>query len=285
MDMNKEKSFDDVYENYYSKKIQNIKNKYPEITQANRRTGKALKNICFFIWHYAKDESDEIIDLLLRVSVLISAQDDFYDNLQVGDKQKIDFYSSSEKIIEGRRMTNHKSKQCIELLKLWKEIASEVAVAPHYLYSYWQKKATELNKAMIIENNILRQKDITFHDYMENSVYSIGMMFLWASYLAKKDISRVIIGKIDPTLFIGAKIARLSNDVASYRRKKNKINAITTVANEKNPRLYILKLIEKEHNEFNEALSSLQVENTIKDVFKESINFLASFYKKSDFDQ
>src|SRR3989344_1408464 len=279
---NKSKSFEQDYINYYLKKVEYIENKYPNITEKGRRTGRALKNICFFIWSYTKDENDETINLLLKASVLLSAQDDFYDNIIVDNKQKLEFYSACENVITGEKyQAIRQSQQFIELINLWKEIVKEVSCAPEHLYLYWQRKAMELNTAMIIENSILRKNNIAFNDYMETSINSFGIMFIWATYFTKKNTSNIILKKIDPILFIGAKVARLSNDIASHRTEKNKMNAVNIVKHKKSAKIYILNLIKKEQDKFNKRLLRVKIEEEIKQAIKKSVDFLVAFYKTS----
>jgi hypothetical protein len=49
---------------------------YPEITKQGRRTGRALRNICFFCWCCCRDADRKLIPTLFRAAVLLSAQDD-----------------------------------------------------------------------------------------------------------------------------------------------------------------------------------------------------------------
>lgn len=280
----KKQNFEHDYKNYYLKKIEHIKSKYPNITGKGRRTGRSLKNICFFTWSYAKEEDDEIINLLLKSSVLLSAQDDFYDNPKISDDKKREFYNVCENIIKERQYkATNKIRQFKELILLWEEVIRETNKAPFHLYSYWQKKAINMNQAMVVENQILREKNTTFNEYMNVSVNSVGIMFIWATYLLKKNISKTELRKINPTLFIGAKVTRLSNDLASYRRTKKELNAVTII-NKKYPIKYIIKLNKKEQNKFNKDLSKITIDNHIKQTIKNSVNFLVNFYKISDFD-
>ncbi len=282
----KNQGFEQDYINYYIEKVEYIKNKYPNITGENRRTGRALKNICFFIWYYAKEEDNAMIDLLLKASVLLVAQDDFYDSLNISNGKKKEFYSVCVNVIKGGKYNlDNETQQFMELVNLWKEINQEVKNASSYLYAYWKNKSLELNDAMLRENDIIRQKNVTFNEYIKVSTNSVGIIFIWATYFTKKNISNVELKKIDPTLFIGAEISRLSNDIASYRRKKNRINAISVVKNNKSPKKYILNLIKKEHIKFNNSLSKVKIENEVKQVIKKSVDFLEMFYKTSDFDQ
>ena len=64
---------------------------YPEITKQGRRTGRALRNICFFVWCCARDDDRELIPTLFRAAVLLSAQDDYYDNPRISAAQKESF--------------------------------------------------------------------------------------------------------------------------------------------------------------------------------------------------
>jgi hypothetical protein len=283
---NKNNDFQEDYENHYIKNIKYIENKYPNITEENRRTGKALKNICFFIWNYAKDESSEVVDLLFKSSVLLSAQDDFCDSLNIADSVKNKFYTTCERTINGETVDlSDESQQFVELVKLWEEINQEVRKSPPYLYEHWKKESIKLNVAMMEEGQILRKKEISLDDYIKVAVNSIGITFIWANYFTKKDISEEELEEIKPVLALGARVVRLSNDIASYRRKKNKINVVTIIKGVKSPQKYILNLMEKEHNKFNKDLLKTEIGNELKQVIKKSVDFLESFYRTSDFDQ
>lgn len=278
--------FEQEYTDYYIKKVTSLKNKYPEITGGNRRTGKALKNICFFIWSYTKEEDEETIDLLFKASVLLSAQDDFFDNSQISDQKKEEFHSTCTNMIEENEYrTLNQSRQSQELIILWKEIFQEVRHAPSHLYNFWRKKTQELNDAMQIENHSLKTKKVAFHEYMKTAIDSIGIMFIWATYFTKKDVSKNSLRELEPLLFAGAQIARLSNDIAGHREGKNRMNALNTIEYERKPKKYIFGLLKKEQQEFNKKLREVIVKDDIKYTLKNSTEFLAEFYKTSNFDQ
>ena len=112
--------FEKEYKDYYFEKIRCIKNKYPEILKKNRRTEKALKNICFFIWTCTKGEKKEVIDLILKASILLSAQDDFFDNPRISNCQKKEFCSVCKCVISGYKYKIiNKDLQFRELVMLW----------------------------------------------------------------------------------------------------------------------------------------------------------------------
>ncbi len=278
------KEFEKEYKDYYLKKIRCIKNKYPEILKKNRRTEKALKNICFFIWACSKEEKNEIVDLMLKASILLSAQDNFFDNSRISNRQKKEFCFICKDVIKrDRYKIIDKSLQFKELVMLWEEIAKEVENVPSYLRDYWQEKAQKLNEAMEVENHILRKREVAFDEYMEIATESVGIMFVWATYFIKKDISKKELQEIKPILPIGAKIVRLSNDLVSYRKNKNRINAINIVEYKKSSEKYILNMIKKELKEFNKKLKKIKIKEDIEKNIQLSLNFLIAFYKISDF--
>lgn len=283
---NQIQNFEHDYINYYTKKVENLKKKYPEITKENRRTGRALKNICFFIWYYAKEEKDELIDLLFKASVLLSAQDNFFDNPQISDHQKKDFYSISVNVIEGNdyKVIN-RSPQFRELITLWKEITQEIRDASPHLYSYWEKQARQLNEAMENERYVLKRRAVALDEYMRTAVYSVGVIFILTTYLVKKNISFSALQKLESILLVSAKIARLSNDIASHRENKNQVNAMSIIRNIKNPKKYILELIKGEQQKLNRSLQELKIENKIKQTIQRFTEFLVGFYQTSDFDK
>lgn len=283
---NQTKNFQQDYTNYYSKKINDLKKEYPEITKQNRRTGKALKNICFFIWYYAKEENDPTTSLLFKASVLLSAQDDFFDNLQISERQKMDFYSVVVNLIEGNdHVIVNRNRQIRELIVLWKEIIREMRNASPRLYSYWKKKAWQLNEAMKNEIYIMKRKGIAFGEYMKTAVDSIGIIFIWTTYLVKKNIGMGALQRLEPILLVGANIARLSNDRASWRQNKNKINAVSILKNQKNSTKYVGELIQREKQKLQRGLQKLKGEHEVVRTIQRSTEFLIEFYKTSDFDK
>src|SRR5262249_6646047 len=72
--------FEDEYGDAYVQLAEQLKQSYPEITKPSRRTGRALRNICFFIWCSGRGDDQSLIPALFRAAVLLSAQDDYFDN-------------------------------------------------------------------------------------------------------------------------------------------------------------------------------------------------------------
>lgn len=270
--------------NYYSKKIDDLKKKYPEITKQSRRTGKALKNICFFIWYYAKEENDQIVDLLFKASVLLSAQDDFFDNPQISEDRKKEFRYALENVIEDKSHSleiQHPQPQ--ELIALWKEVVHEMKKASPQLYSHWKNKVHKLNKAMENEIYLMKKKEIDFDEYMKIATDSIGVIFILTTYLVKKSTSRSILRELEPYLLLGAHIARLSNDIASWRENKNRVNAVSIIREKKDPKKYIAGLITRAQQKLNRGLQQLKIQSEIRQTIQRFTKFLVEFYKTSDF--
>lgn len=277
------KNFELDYNKYFLKKIERIKDKYPEITNKSRRTGKAFKNICFFIWYYAKEEDDRTIELLLKSSILVSAQDNFYDNINISHKEKEKFYYACEEVIKSKEnKILNENEQFKELIGLWREIRDEAKKSQNYLYKYWQEKSLYMTKSMLVEDSMIKNNQVRFDEYMKVAVNTVGIMFVWANYFLKKHILEEDLRRIDPILIIGAEVSRLSNDLASYRRIKKELNAVTLI-NRKYPKNYIVNLVEKLDNKFNKDLLKIKIDISIKETIKNSIDFLVNFYKISDF--
>src|SRR5262245_58077681 len=68
------------YGDAYVRLAAQLRESYPEITKQSRRTGRALRNICFIVWCCCRDGDPKLIPLLFRAAVLLSAQDDYFDN-------------------------------------------------------------------------------------------------------------------------------------------------------------------------------------------------------------
>ena len=282
------KSFKQTYNASYAKKIEYFKEKYPEITSLNRRTGKALKNIYFFIWYYAKEEKEEVIDLLFKSSVLLSAQDDFCDNLHLSNQKKRKFYDVCSDLLEGkdyRYRISNETLQFQELVQLWREVIKNIRATSPALYTHWKKEAEQFNDAMDKEQVILKSRNIGFEKYMRTATYSIGVIFILTTYLVGKNISIHILQSLQPILLRSAKIARLSNDIASDRVNKNKINVVSIIQKSKNPRSYVLNKIKRENKKMYKDIQCSNIEKENKEAIQKFTNFLIQFYKEFDFDK
>ncbi|MCK4781354.1 hypothetical protein KAS79_00295 [Candidatus Parcubacteria bacterium] len=280
------KEFDKEYLNYYKKQVVEFQKKYPDITNKNRRTGKSLKNICFFIWHYTDGEKGKVFDLLFDTSVLLSAQDDFLDNPQIDYQNKEKFHSVCKDLLNGKNcnLTKIDTAQLQELISLWKTIIKKIKnSSSRGVYLYWKKTAEQMNEAMKKEVYLSKNQRVAFDDYIKKAVYSIGAIFIWTTYLIIKKAPISTLEKLKPIFLRGAIIARFSNDICSYRKNKNKINAVNIIMNKKNSEKYILGLIRKEKQKLNKDLEGLQIEKWIKQAIQRSTDFLIEFYKNSDF--
>jgi hypothetical protein len=79
---------------------------------------------------------------------------------------------------------------------------------------------------METENRVLRSGTVTFDEYMHTAVHSIGIAFVWSTYLVHKKVPLSTIHAIDTVFLLGANVVRLSNDIASHRQGK-RTNAVT----------------------------------------------------------
>src|SRR5262245_10986064 len=83
--------FRDEYGDAYEQLAEQLKASYPELTEPGIRTGQALRNICFFIWCSIRDDDQSLIPTLFRAAVLLSAQDDYFDNSRIPAAEKESF--------------------------------------------------------------------------------------------------------------------------------------------------------------------------------------------------
>ena len=133
---------------------------------------------------------------------------------------------------------------------------------------------------MIAENAMVHANGLTFDEYLKVATDSVGIMFVWASYFVVRNISDQTLQAADSVLVLGAQVARLSNDIASHRKKKKEINAVTLLGS----RQQAVDLMKQKQAEFHEKLAALALETGIKQVIKNSVDFLVSFYQVADFD-
>lgn len=264
-----------------------LKESYPDITRKGRRTTRALRNICFFVWCYARNGDEGLIPTLFDASVLLSAQDDYYDNPRIPSMQKDAFCSATNRFIKTCSLQSAigKSRQIQELTSLWSDVAQPIQRVAPPLHAYWKEKACQLNDAMATENRAIRRAEVGFDEYMHTAIHSIGMVFIWSTYLVHKNVPLGTIRDMDPILLLGAKVVRLSNDLASYRQGKNKRNAVILLGGGGTARLRVVQHMAQEYRIFRGRLNALSVRPDVKHVILRSTEFLTEFYQRSDFDK
>jgi hypothetical protein len=276
--------FEDEYGDASARLVEQLRESYPEITRPGRRTGQALHNICFFVWCCGRNDDPNLTPTLFRAAVLLSAQDDYFDNPRIPAAQKDAFCTATNHALrtDSVHPALERSAQLRELAALWSDVAGTIPRDAPQVRSYWIEKACRLNDAMAAENRAVRKATITYEGYMNTAIHSIGMVYFWATYLAHKHVPESTLREMDPVLLQGAKIVRLCNDLASYRQRKNKENAVTLVGG-KCPEVRILRLVVLESRAFREGVEALDVERGVRSVLVRSMIFLREFYQRSDF--
>lgn len=264
-----------------------LKEDYPEITRKGRRTARALRNIGFFVWSSTRYGDKHLIPVLFNASVLLSAQDDYFDNPRIPHRRKEAFgAATNQSILTGSfQSVPGRSRQIQELMCLWSDVARPIRGAPPSVESYWKEKACQLNDAMVAENRAARRTNLPFEEYMRTATQSIGTIFVWSTYLVHKDVPVRTLRDIDPVLLLGARIVRLSNDIASYRQRKNRVNAVILLGGQRAAERPVRKLIARESDLFREHIEGLSVEPEVRRVLLRSTSFLTGFYQRSDFDK
>ena len=278
--------FEDEYGDAAVRLAEELRDSYPEITKQSRRTGRSLRNICFFAWYSGDDGDRELIPTLFRGAVLLSAQDDYCDNPRISAAQKESFCTATNHALRTNSFQPdfERSVQLGELTSLWADIAGRIPRSTPQVRSYWIEKACQLNDAMAAENRAVRRATITYEEYMGTAIHSIGMVFIWATYLANKRVPVTRLREMEPVLLRGARIVRLSNDLASYRQHRNKKNAVTLVGGSR-PEARILRLVAQETRAFHQCVEALDVGSGVHGVLLRSLDFLRAFYRRFDFDR
>jgi len=278
--------FEHEYGHNYVRLATQIRESYPEITKPGRRTGRALRNICFFIWCSCRDGDRSLIPTLFRAAVLLSAQDDYYDNSRISAEQKESFCSATNHALRtgSFRRDFERSHQRRDLTSLWSYVAGTIPRSAPQVRSYWIETACELNDAMAVENRAVRRAGITYEQYMGTAIHSIGVVFIWATYLAHEHVPMTTLREMAPVLLNGARVVRLSNDMASYRQRRNTKNAMTLMGG-RTPGVRILQLMGQESRAFHRYVEGLDVGPHVRGVLLHSMDFLREFYQRSDFDR
>jgi hypothetical protein len=279
--------FEQEYGNAYARLVAQLRQSYPEITRPGRRTGRALRNICFIVWCCCRDRERKLIPTLFRAAVLLSAQDDYYDNARIPAAQKESFCAATNHALRMNsfRPGSQRSRQLRDLSSLWSYVARTIPRSTPRVRSYWIETACQLNDAMAAENRSVRRRArVTYEEYMGTAVRSIGMVFIWATYLAHEHVPMPAIREMGPVLLHGARVVRLSNDMASYRQRRNRTSAVTVLGG-RSPAARIHTLVMQEHHAFREGLETLDVRPQVRGVLLHSMDFLREFYQRSDFDR
>lgn len=282
--------FEHEYGRAYERLAAELRARYPEITRDGRRTGRALRNICFFVWCCCRDGDRKLIPTLFRAAVLLAAQDDYYDNPRIPAMQKESFCAATNNALRGGpaidsvQLDGRRSRQLRDLTSLWSYVAGTIPRSAPQVRSYWIETACQLNDAMTAETRAVRRATITYEGYMRTAIHSIGMVFIWATYLAHEHVPMTTVRALAPVLVHGARVVRLSNDMASYRLRKNKENAVRLVGG-RAPDARILRAMARESRAFRRALDALDVGPHVRAVLVYSMVFLREFYQRSDFDR
>ena len=277
--------FEQEYGRAYVRLAAQLRERYPEITKQGRRTGRALRNICFIVWCCVREGDRKLIPTLFRAAVLLSAQDDYYDNPRIAAEQKESFCAATNHALRTNSFGRdfERSLQLRDLTSLWSYVAGTIPRSAQ-VRSFWIETACQLNDAMAAENRSHRRATITYEEYMRTAIHSIGMVFIWATYLAHEHVPVTTMREMAPVLVKGARVVRLSNDIASYRQRRNKENALTLVGGSR-PEVRIGRLVVRERRAFRQSVEALDVAPHIRDVLLHSMDFLREFYQRSDFDR
>jgi hypothetical protein len=278
--------FEHEYGHAYVRLAADLRTHFPEITKRGRRTGRALRNICFIVWCCFREGDRKLIPTLFRTAVLLSAEDDYYDNPRIPAAQKESFCAATNHALRTNSFRRHfqQSLQLRELTSLWSYVAGTIPRSAPRVRSYWIEIACQLNDAMVAENRLVRSATISYENYMRTAIYSIGMVFIWATYLVHEHVPMTTMLEIAPVLLQGAKVVRLSNDMASYRQRRNKDNALTLVGGSR-PGARIRRLVVQGSRAFRQSVDALDVEPHVRSVMLHSMDFLREFYLRSDFDR
>ena len=155
--------FEDEYGDASVQLAAQLRERYPEITKRGRRTRRALRNICFLVWCCGRNDDRHLIPILFRAAVLLSAQDDYYDNARIPTAQKESFCMATNYALRTNSVQRafEQSLQLRELTSLWSDVAGAIPRSAPQLRSYWVEKACQLNDAMAAENRAVRRATIT----------------------------------------------------------------------------------------------------------------------------
>ena len=278
--------FEHEYGDDYVRLAAQFRTHYPEITKRGRRTGRALRNICFIVWCCCREGERELIPMLFRAAVLLSAQDDYYDNPRIAVEQKESFCSATNRALRANSFRHdvELSLQRRDLISLWSYVAGTIPRSAPEVRSYWVETACRLNDAMAAESRSLRRATTTYEEYMRTAIHSIGMVFIWTTYLVHEHVPMTTMRDLEPVLLRGARVVRLSNDMASYRQRRNKENALTLVGGSR-PEVRIGKLVRQEAQAFRQSVEALDMSPHVRDVLLCSMDYLREFYQRFDFDR
>jgi hypothetical protein len=120
---------------------------------------------------------------------------------------------------------------------------------------------------------------------METAVQTVGILLIWSTYLVHKNVPLETMRTLDPVLLRGARIARLSNDIASYRLAKDRHNAVKLLGGGAGAERRVARIVERDAAILKDRLQALRVGADIERAILCSTEFLRAFYVQSDFDR
>lgn len=258
-----------------------LASKFPKIINPHTRTGRSLENIYFFIWYSvsSKNESQQVIEILVKNAILLSAQDNFFDNQKISRGEKEKFRNHIKSLLtEGKKSKwQYENELANEVFNIWTYILNDLKTTFAKGFDLWCAEGFKLTESMYIEQTILRKK-VPYQEYLNTSTITSGVIFIWSTYLTLKKISADRIS-IRPILEQGGRVVRIANDYLALH-KGRKLNSLEGWDKEN-----LVLLLGKNEKIFYNKLNQSDLPDEVKNFFQRFIEFLVIFYLFSDFDQ
>lgn len=217
----------------YKSQIVKFRDACPNIFKKEARTLKTSEDIAFLVWLMSKDNKKFKSDNLFLASVLLSAQDDFMDNINIPQKEKVLYIKEANRVINGLQQNkggqknNVKNKTAAELLVLWKLLNKSIkkSCSDPMVFAYWRQVSKNLNDAMVKEIKVIDKKT-SLKNYLLIASKSIGASFILVNYLAANGITYEVLKNLKKSFKYLNNAMRIINDIKTHNQDL-KIDAVT----------------------------------------------------------
>ncbi|MBU4368497.1 class 1 isoprenoid biosynthesis enzyme [Patescibacteria group bacterium] len=272
----------------YKSQIAKFRNAYPDIFKKETRTFKTSENIAFLVWLMSENNKKFKSAHFFLAALLLSAQDDFMDNVNIPQKEKVLYIREANRVINGFqdkkfKKNNIKNKTVAELLDLWQLLNKSIKKSCNdtMVFNYWRLLSKNLNNAMIEEIKIIDKKT-SLKNYLSIASKSIGASFILVSYLASSGITYELLEKLKKSFKYLNNAVRIINDIKTHNQDF-KIDAVTILEKKSNGLKILENIISYNLNKAERELLSAgtKKEKGFKKIVLTAARSMVSFYNLS----
>ncbi len=204
---------------FYQKIINELCEEYPLLMDKKRRTYGIIAEIVDLINSFVDENIFRKVTFIS--AIIVSAQDDFLDDINVKIQKKKDFMEVLESIFSLQDNPYHQNCIEYELIKIWKDVMIKVSNSKSYI-----KIVKSFNSQMGDEINEKKYKNL--NEYIKLSSASVGASFVLGTYLHYSKKILLQTNKINSDFFVIDSLARLINDIGTSGNDK-KEDSLTVI--------------------------------------------------------